>query len=158
MNNAMNPMQEFEKEFQKLLSEKLFPTEKLMPGFPKFMDICLNTLSIADMNCDKEMYLKILNSRKAFLNDPEFVWNLMDVSFIINALSRVSPEKYAVDLETYLGLLSEFEKMAADWNDIVKDIKLKVAELMKKKFPANNKAANMKVIPNGKNRKIGKKK
>lgn len=158
MQNSMNPMQEFEKEFQRLLNETLFPTDKLMPDFIKFMDIALNTLSIADFSCDKETYLKVLNSRKQFLNDVEYVWNLMDVSFIINALSRVSPEKYGVDFETYLGLLNEFEKMAADWNAIVKDIKLKVADLMKRQAALKNNAPKMKVIPNGKNRKIGNKK
>lgn len=158
MQKSMNPMEEFEKEFQRLLNDTLFPTDKLMPDFIKYMEIAFNTLSIADFNCDKEIYLKILESRKQFLNDAEFVWSLMDVSFIINALSRISPEKLEVKLDDYLALLSEFEKMAADWNDIVKDIKLKVAELMKKKFPANNKGANMKVVPNTRDRKQGRKK
>ena len=145
MIKKLNPMEEYEKEFQKQLKENNFPNEKIIPNFYKFLDISLNSLSIADMNCDKETYLAIIKNQKQGKENVEFVWDLMTISYVINSFCRVSPEKYGVDIETYLGLQQEFEKMAADWNAIINEIKTKVGEIVSKRLDELEKKPNLSV-------------
>ena len=121
-----NPQKDFEKLFREKLESTKFEVSQenanhLLPIWNKLMDVS----SLYQLACDVKTHGSILNE---LLKDvPEF--NLFNVSFLINTLTKTSPKELGINSAEYQMFCFYSDDLAKSWNEIVLPIR---NELMNK--------------------------
>jgi hypothetical protein len=156
MSEKLNAVQVLQKEFDKKLNSTKFPNENLHKDFFIFLKTALQTLSVAEINCEMETYQKIIANYNLMVNGEDLEWDLLLISFVFNAFSKISPSSLNLKVNEYLKFLQEIEEMPKAWNEIVNKLKLEIAKKLKQAEAQKNSPANMKVVPTLQNKKIKK--
>lgn len=118
-----NQIQEFELLLRKKLEATAFqvPSENLanlLIPFRKLVEIC----SLEKLQCDVETHGSILNELSK--ENPDF--NLYNLSFLLNALTRFSPKELDVKSFVYNKILFYSNDLAVSWNKAAAPIQKKL--------------------------------
>ena len=118
-----NQMQEFEDLLRKKLESTKFeiPQENLanlLIPFRKLVEIC----SLEKLQCDVETHGSILNELSK--ETPDF--NLYNLSFLLNALTRFSPKDLEIKSFVYNKVLFYSTDLAKNWNKAAAPIQKKL--------------------------------
>jgi hypothetical protein len=119
-----NQMQEFENILRTKLESKIFEIPKenlanLHEVFKKMMDVC----SLEKLQCDNDVYGSILNQ---LVKDEAPSFTLYNISFLLNALTRLSPKDLEISAFEYNKALFYSTDLAKQWNTIVAPIQKKL--------------------------------
>jgi len=117
-------MQEFENILRTKLESKIFEIPKenlanLHEVFKKMMDVC----SLEKLQCDNDVYGSILNQ---LVKDEAPSFTLYNISFLLNALTRLSPKDLEISSFEYHKALFYSTDLAKQWNTIVAPIQKKL--------------------------------
>lgn len=118
-----NQIQEFENLLRKKLETTKFdiPQENLtnlLSPFKKLVEIS----SLEKLQCDVTTHTSILN--ELLKETPDF--NLYNISFLLNALTRFSPKELEVESFVYNKILFYSTDLAEKWNKVVAPIQKKL--------------------------------
>ena len=116
-------MQEFENKLrEKLLAVKFeIPRENLLNLLEPFKRL-MEVASLERLQCDVETHSSILN--ELLKEKPDF--NLYNISFLINSLTRVSPTELEMPAYVYNKVIFYSSDLAKQWNTVVAPIQKKL--------------------------------
>lgn len=140
-----NPMEQFERMFREKLESVIFEIPKenenqLVPFWNRLVSVC----SLQKLDCDTNTYNQIVNVLVGRL--PEF--NLFSVSFLINAMGKVSAKELEVEPAVYGMLLFYSDDLAKLWNDKVEPIRNELLAKLQTQASLNVQQNNKMVNPN----------
>lgn len=119
-----NQMQEFENLLRAKLEAVVFtiPAENLAnlhEVFKKMLDVC----SLEKLQCDNNVHGSILNE---LVKSEAPSFTLYNISFLLNALTRLSPKDLEISAFEYNKALFYSTDLAKQWNTIVAPIQKKL--------------------------------
>lgn len=140
-----NPMEQFERMFREKLESVKFemPSETyplFTPLWKKIIDVC----SLQKLDCDTVTYVRI---QKELVHSSDG-FTLFSISFLINALTKVSASELGISSDEYSEYLQKSDELAKIWNDKVLPIRNELLSKLQTQASLNVQQNNKMVNPN----------